>query len=287
LLLAALPSAIVSKYIDIFDGMGIQLDLLGIFEGMGGLRLSVFNSILVFIKQEASWRVIWMKNKTPIDMWRVTAPGDLWILFAALEHGETIEHGLFYSTPEDWLIHYCEGYGLTISEALDNYDIFEECTNSINMLPDAYRRMNFIRRTAVVAVILITLMVFIIYLGSTWLNNRNNNLIELHKELSGQIRSYNDMAINRPVELPVELSANLSDYGYILKILTERLPSGTNLRHINTYEGAIRFVINSDGSEWLNQYMDTCRLGLGIGIQASRISQAEGITEIELQIEVR
>ena len=284
LLLAALPSAVISKYIDMFNRLGIHLDLFGIFEGLGGLRLSEFNSILVFVKQKDSWRVIWMKNKTPIDIWRVTAPIDLHILFAGLEHGESIDHGLFYSAPEDWLIQYCEEYGLTISEALDYYDIFEGCADSISMLPAAYNNKGFARRLAGFTAILLTLLVFLVYSGSAWLKNRNENLTALNMELSGQIRSLNEMAVNQPTELPAELSANFSDYSYMLKVLTDRLPSGACLKHIATYEGTIRLVINSCGSEWLNQYKETCQSGLGISIQASKISQTDNTTEIELYI---
>lgn len=287
LLLAALPSETVSGLINLFGNMGITIETLGLFEGIGGLCLSEFISILVFIKQETSWRVIWMKNKTPIDTWRVTGTNDINSLFAELDFGEAIENAVFYSSPEKWLTEACEEHGLSVSEALDIDDIFDGCGLSVNMLPEAYKRGSLHKYIIAFAAAFFTILAVALGSSAVWLNARADMLQARAEGLSAQIRLLSDEINNQPGELPAELISGSSAYGRALKILTGRLPAGARIRHISASDNILGLTVNSGGSDWLNGYIEECQSRLSLRILTSGISKGEGVTEIELLIEMR
>ena len=287
LLLAALPAGAVSGLVHLFDNMGVTIETLGLFEGAGGISLSEFVSILVFIRQETSWRVIWMKNKTPIDIWRVSDPGDIDSLFAELDFGETIENAVFYSTPEPWLTEACEEYGLTVSEVLDADEVFNACGESVNMLPGTYKRGKMYRRVTILSVTLLLISAAAMFFAALTLNTRTDGLRARQIELSAQIRSLNDEINNRPAKLPVELEADASAYGRALKVLTERLPPETRIQRVFAAENALSLAVDAGGSDWLNKYIDDCESFLNLRILTSKIAREKDVTEIELLIEMR
>ena len=282
LLLAALPSGAVSDTAGLFQGIGVTIETLELFEVMGGSALSEFNPVLVFIKQETSWRVIWMKNKTPVDTWRVTGAGDINSLFAELDFGDTIDNALFYSEPEDWLVEACEEYGLAVSEALDADDIFNECGNSVNMLPPGLASMSLYKR------ILGFLTVFLIILSASMLfaavllDKRTVGLQTRRTELTARIRTLNDAAGDRPEGPANGFSGETRGYGNALRVMAGRLPQGSYIKHISEADDSLSITVNSGGGNWLNRYIDDCQSDLGLKIITSRITHEDGVTEIEL-----
>jgi len=287
LLLAALPSETVSGFITLFKNLGITVERLELFEGIGGLSLSAFNSILVFIKQEISWRIIWMKGKTPMDTWRVGEAGDIHSLFAELDDGGTIDNALFYSTPESWVVSACEEYGLTVSEAMDADCIFFECGASVNMLPETYARKTVRGRLAGICAILLLSASAALFTGAVILKSKNETLRERRTELSAQIHTLNEEAGSQPDDPPLEFTAHTNLYGSVLTILTGRLPAGAYIQRASSADGVCTLVIRANGSGWLNRYIGDCQSVLDCSILTSKISSGEGVTEIELLIEMR
>ena len=284
LLLAALPLTDIYDTLNLFGGMGIQIDKMLLFECVGGMQLSEFSSILVFVKQKMSWRVIWMKNRVPIDIWRVVESNDLRTLFAVMEFEDSIDHGLFYSTPEKWLIDFCEEQELTISEISDICSVFEECDTSFDLLPDSYKKSNLRHRIALISTIALITLACAAFAGSAWLQTQTYSMQEQRNEMTALIRSINDEADNPLFELPVGLMANRSELGETLRYITSRLPADTSISYIHASNDTIFLTVTSVGSDWVSQF--TNQLDLALNIQTSRISQGEGITEIELRIEL-
>jgi len=227
-----------------------------------------------------------MKNKAPIDTCRVAEPNDLISLFAELDYGEMIDHALFYSKPEDWLIIACKEYGLTVTEALDFNDIFNECDDSVNLLPASYKRVSLYRGISGMASITLIILASMLFSVSFLLKNGTENLRMRHTELSAQIRSINSELKNYP-ELPSEFKATQSVYGHVMKVLTDQLPPGIRISYACSEDNALKLLVSSDDSEWLNHYVNTCRSSLNMDIITSKISQGEGVMEIELIIELR
>jgi len=286
LLLAALPLTDVYDTLNLFGKMGIHIDRMVLFECVGGMQLSEFNSILVFIKQKTSWRVIWMKNRVPIDIWRVIETNDLRTLFAVMEFGDSIDHGLFYSTPETWLIDFCEEQELTISEISDICSVFEECDTSLDILPDTYKKSNLRHRIALISAVSLIVLACAAFAGSAWLQTQTSSMQERRNEMTALIRSMNDQADNQLFELPVGLMANRSELGETLRYITSQLPADASIRYIQASNDIIILTVTSVGSDWLNQFIDACQFDLALNVQTSRISQVEGVTEIELRIEL-
>ncbi|MDR1558915.1 MAG: hypothetical protein LBS84_04295 [Clostridiales bacterium] len=286
LVLAALPIDAANGVTDFFDKMGIRIEKLWLFEDTGGMLLSDFISILVFVRQETTWRVIWMKNKVPLDIWRISTPADINALFAELDYGETIDDGLFYSKPEDWIVSACEEYGLAISEALDPLDLFEGHAESFNMLPSDYKRALAVRRALIISAAILILLAVSAFAGSARLNAQTAEMLPRNAELTARIRSLNETAGGSLAELPAELEAQPYEYGSILKYLTDRLPPGAFALRVSAADGFITLTVSANGGEWLNEYIDDCRSGLGVSIRTSRIAQGNDVTEIDLQIEV-
>jgi hypothetical protein len=286
LLLAALPAAKVSAITDLLKRRGIRIKRLWLFEDLGGLRLSEFNSILVFIRQETTWRVIWMKNKVPFEIWRISAPNDIKALFAELEYGETIDSGLFYSKPEDWITTACVEYGLAVVEALDPLDIFEERAESLNMLPILYKYAAVSRRALIAAAALLTLLAVSAFAVSMRLDAQTADMRLRNAELTSRIRSLNDSAGSQAAKLPPELEDKPYEYGRILKLLTKQLPPDARVSHVSAADGFIFLTVIADGGEWVNRYIEACRSDLGLSVEPSRIFQENDVTEMDLHIEV-
>jgi len=287
LMLAALPRDAVAGIERLFNGMGVRIKTLGLFEATGGLSLSEFISILVFIKQEASWRVIWMKNKAPVDTWRVTGPADINALFAEMDFGETIDNALFYSPPDSWLARACSEYGLAVSETLNADDVFDKFNRPVNMLPAACGWGAIRRRAAIAAAALFLLAAAALVSAGIFYSIRTGRLQARHESLTAQIRSLNEETGNRPEAIPSDLTPDSTVYGRVLKVLAARLPAGVYIKHVSAADGSLGVTVSANGSGWLNGYIEDCKSNLGVNILASKISQANGQTEIEIAIEIK
>jgi len=285
LLLAALPSETVSGVESLFKGMGISLEAIELFEGMGGLSLSEFLSVLVFIRQEATWRVIWVKNSAPADTWRVADPGGVSALFAEMDFGETVDSALFYSEPEGWLVEACEENGLAVSETLDADDIFRLRGASVDMLPKTSRQ-GFVRRHIMgFAACFLIIAAAAMFSGGFYMNAKADEMRMRSEALSAQIRSLNDEAGGGPAAPPSDLAPVPSVYGRVMQTLTIRLPAGAHMQRASAEGGALSAAISANGSGWLNGYIDECESCLNMKIITSKISLENGLTEIELIID--
>jgi len=105
--------------------------------------------------------------------------------------------------------------------------------------------------------------------------------------LSAQIHTMNDEIQARPASLPPELSADASAYARAMKILAEQLPPGVSIQHVSAADNALNLTLRSGGSDWLNRFIEGCQSRSNLKILTSKISHGEGVTEIELLVEMR